>query len=153
MSEKNSFSSDGTVTSEMSAVVTGALPAALSRGFPLIYLAGGMNSDWQDKVIAALPTASFRDPRKHGLSDEKEYTEWDLKGIMDCQIVLAYMDSANPSGFGLSLEVGYARALRRTIFYVCEDTTERQKYFGMMRACATRCFDSLDAAIEAMRNE
>jgi hypothetical protein len=118
----------------------------------MIYLAGGMKSNWQDKVIAACPPPAFyfRDPRTHGLTDEKDYTKWDLAGIMDSQLVLAYMDSANPSGFGLSLEVGFARAMHRTIFYVCEDTTDRQKYFGMVRACATRVFDSLDTAIVAI---
>ncbi len=118
-----------------------------------IYLAGGMKSQWQDRVISALPQYSFVDPRGHGLSEEKAYTEWDLRGIRDSQIVLAYMDSANPSGFGLSLEVGYAKALGRTIFYVCEDDTPRQKYFGMVRACATRVFTSLDDAIEALNAE
>lgn len=118
----------------------------------LIYLAGGMKSDWQDRVIAACPPPMFyfRDPRTHGLTDEKDYTKWDLAAIMDCHVVLAYMDSANPSGFGLSLEVGYAKALGRTIFYVCEDTTERQKYFGMVRACADQVLGSLDDAIKAL---
>jgi nucleoside 2-deoxyribosyltransferase len=118
---------------------------------PIIYLAGGMKSNWQDEVIAALPAVTFRDPRSHGLTDEKSYTEWDLKAIRDCDVVLAYMDTFNPSGFGMSLEVGYAHALGRIIFYVCEDETPRQKYFGMVRACATKCFDSLERAIEALR--
>ena len=117
----------------------------------MVYLAGGMKSDWQDRVIAACPHLAFRDPRTHGLTDETEYTEWDLRGIRDSQIVLAYMDAGNPSGFGLSLEVGYARALGRTIFYVNEDAPERQRRFGMVRACADQVFDSLDAAIEALR--
>lgn len=116
----------------------------------IIYLAGGMKSQWQDRVIAALPQYGFRDPRTHGLENEKDYTEWDLRAIRDSSIVLAYMDSANPSGFGLSLEVGYAKALGRTIFYVCEDATERQRFFGMVRSCATCIFSSLDDAIEAL---
>ncbi|WP_343638994.1 nucleoside 2-deoxyribosyltransferase domain-containing protein [Roseateles sp.] len=115
-----------------------------------VYLAGGMKSHWQDRVIAAFPDVDFIDPRSHGLLDEKAYTEWDLNGVARSDLVLAYMDSANPSGFGLNLEVGFAKASGVPIWYVCEDTTQRQRYFGMVRACANRCFDSLDHAIEAL---
>jgi nucleoside 2-deoxyribosyltransferase len=115
-----------------------------------IYLAGGMKSEWQDYVISRLPEHSFIDPRSHGLKDEKDYTAWDLLGIRECSLLLAYMDSENPSGFGLSLEVGYAKALGKTIYYVCEDATARQKYFGMVRACSDRVFTSLNDAISAV---
>lgn len=117
----------------------------------IIYLAGGMKSQWQDRVIAALPYCKFIDPRTHGLADEKAYTEWDLCGIRSSTLVMAYMDSENPSGFGLSLEVGYAKAMQKKIVYVCEDTTPRQRYFGMVRACADEVYASLDAAIDALR--
>jgi len=116
----------------------------------MIYLAGGMKSGWQDRVISAVPKFSFKDPRAHGLRDEKAYTDWDLRAIRDSQIVLAYMDSQNPSGYGLALEIGYAKALGREIWYVCEDILDRQKFFGMVRACADRQFDSLDQAIDAL---
>jgi nucleoside 2-deoxyribosyltransferase len=115
-----------------------------------IYLAGGMKSSWQDKVISAFPEYSFRDPRTHHLQDEKGYTEWDLRGIRESQLVLAYMDASNPSGFGLCLEVGYAYALDREVWYVCEDEVPRQRYFGMVRACSARLFSSLDSAIYAL---
>jgi len=118
----------------------------------MIYLAGGMKSDWQERVIQGAPQFSYKDPRSHGLSEEKAYTEWDLRAIRDSQLVFAYLDSDNPSGYGMSLEIGYAKALGREIWYVCEDATARQRYFGMVRACSDRVFDSLDAAIEALFN-
>lgn len=116
----------------------------------MVYLAGGMKSGWQDKVIDGARAVAYKDPRCHGLESEAEYTEWDLRAIRDCNLVFAYMDSDNPSGYGLSLEIGYAKALGREIWYVCEDATARQKYFGMVRACSDRIFNSLDAAIEAL---
>jgi nucleoside 2-deoxyribosyltransferase len=112
-----------------------------------VYLAGGMKSGWQDRVIAAHPEMRFLDPRSHGLTTEEEYTEWDLQAIRLSDVVLAYMDTGNPSGFGLSLEVGYANALGKRILYVCEDASPRQKYFGMVRACSDRVLASLDEAI------
>jgi nucleoside 2-deoxyribosyltransferase len=119
-----------------------------------IYLAGGMRSKWQDRVIAACPQFTYLDPRTAtGLVSEKDYTEWDLNAIRHSALVLAYMDTDNPSGFGLCLEVGYAYGIGRRVFYVCEDTGARQRYFGMVRACSERVFDSLDAAIEALNRE
>jgi nucleoside 2-deoxyribosyltransferase len=109
-----------------------------------------MKDGWQDRVIAGCPAHQFLDPREHGLANELMYTAWDLAAIRESDLVLAYMNAGNPSGFGLSLEVGYAFALERPVWYVCEDQPERQRYFGMVRACAGRMFDSLDAAIEAL---
>lgn len=117
-----------------------------------IYLAGGMKSEWQDRVIAAHPDIDFMDPRTHGLADEEDYTRWDLNAIRSSGLVFAYMDADNPSGFGLNLEVGYAYALGIPVWYACEDRTDRQRRFGMVRACSARIFDSLDSAIEALND-
>ena len=119
-----------------------------------IYLAGGMKSQWQDRVVRAAPEhLVIKDPRSHGLSDEKSYTAWDLAAIRESCLVVAFMDAENPSGFGLSLEVGYAHALGIPVWYVCEDTTDRQRFFGMVRAVSERVFESLDAAIDALQDQ
>lgn len=112
-----------------------------------IYLAGGMKSNWQDTVMNVCPMHEYIDPRTHGLTTEDEYTKWDLDGVRGSDLVFAYMDTANPSGFGMSLEVGFAKALGIPVWYVCEDASERQKYFGMVRACADRKFSCLAEAV------
>jgi nucleoside 2-deoxyribosyltransferase len=114
-----------------------------------IYLSGGMKGSWQDQLLT-LPVVVI-DPRTRGLTEERDYTEWDLAGIRASDLVIAYMDSDNPSGFGLSLEVGYARALDIPIWYVCEDTTSRQRFFGMVRACSSRVFNSLTVAVDELK--
>jgi nucleoside 2-deoxyribosyltransferase len=116
-----------------------------------IYLAGGMKTNWQQRLHHALLNHTLIDPRLHGLSDERAYTEWDLRAIRSASLVLAYMDTGNPSGYGLSLEVGYAYAVGKEIWYVCEDASPRQQHFGIVRAVADRTFCSLDAAIQALR--
>ena len=118
-----------------------------------IYLAGGQKSTWQDAFIASEAKVEWVDPRSHGLTNEKDYTAWDLAGIRRSQHLIAYLDTANPSGFGLSLEVGYAHALGIPVWYVCEDNTGRQKYFGMVRAVSERVFDSLASAIVAAESK
>ena len=116
-----------------------------------IYLAGGMKTGWQDRYIDRFKNFNFIDPRSHGLTDEKEYTGWDLDGIRRSDLVIAYMDTLNPSGFGLSLEVGFAKALNIPIHYVCEDNIDtRQIYFGMVRACATKVFFDIEDSFELL---
>jgi nucleoside 2-deoxyribosyltransferase len=110
-----------------------------------------MKSGWQDSVMNACRKHEYIDPRTHHLTSEKEYTKWDLAGIRASNLVFAYMDTTNPSGYGMCLEVGYARAIGRTVWYICEDASERQKYFGMVRACADRVFDSLHDAIKSLK--
>jgi len=112
-----------------------------------IYLAGGMKSNWQDLFINKFPEYKFIDPRTHGLKDEKEYTSWDLQGVLDSDVVIAYMDKSNPSGYRLCLEVGYAKALNKRIIYICEDESDRQRYFGMVRACADEIYTNVNQAL------
>jgi nucleoside 2-deoxyribosyltransferase len=84
----------------------------------IVYLAGGMRSNWQDRVIHAVSGVEWRDPRSHGLTEEKEYTKWDLYAVQECDVVFAYMDHDNPSGYGMCLEMGYAHALGKKIILV-----------------------------------
>lgn len=115
-----------------------------------IYLCGGMHNNWQDTTARLLVNHTVIDPRASELQDENEYTAWDLQGIKDADLILAYMDNDNPSGFGLNLEIGYAYALNKPIYFVCEYLGFRHKYFGMARVCASRLFDSLGEAIAAI---
>jgi len=117
-----------------------------------IYLCGGMHNGWQDKAKALLSGHEVLDPRSHGLKDERAYTEWDLWAIAKCDVVLAFMDNANPSGFGLNLEIGYAYGIGKPICFVIEDLGYRNKYFGMARSCASRVFDQLEDAVRRIND-
>lgn len=88
-----------------------------------IYLAGGFRSGWQEKVIAAIPGSRFKDPRAHSLKDKASYTLWDLEAIRDCDVLFAYLEAANPGGYALALEVGFAKALGKRIIFVNEKHT------------------------------
>jgi len=118
-----------------------------------IYLAGGQKSQWQDAFINSKAAVEWIDPRTHGLTDEVAYTAWDLAGIRRSRHLIAYLDEANPSGYGMSLEVGYACALGIPVWYVCEDKTARQRFFGMVRSVSNRVFDSLSDAVSAAETE
>ena len=104
----------------------------------VIYLAGGMSDDWQDKASSLLPGCICKDPRSWSDPTPAIYTKRDIDALLDSSYMLAYMDSRNPSGFGLSLELGYAAALGRKIVFVDAIKDDwRSKYFGMHRELAS----------------
>ena len=112
-----------------------------------VYLSGGMRSGWQDRVKKNCPDIDFIDPRAHGLGDPDQYTLWDLLGVSVCDILFAYMEDDNPSGFGLTFEVGYAKALGKRIVLVDE---QMHKYMAIVRASADVVLSSLDEGIELL---
>lgn len=114
---------------------------------PVVYLAGGMRSNWQNVVKEALRKAQlpviFIDPREHGCADEQKYTSWDLEGVRRADIVFAYLEKDNPNGAGLALEIGFAKALnessvavKKKILYVEDAGFQFSRYFGMARVCS-----------------
>lgn len=114
-----------------------------------IYLAGGFKSGWQEIVKKELGGKYlFHDPSQHGIPDPCEYTAWDLKLIRDSDIVLANMESDNPGGYALSLEIGYASAYNKPIFLVDDPG---RKHFDMTRQCADEVFPNLDSIMKYMK--
>ena len=111
-----------------------------------VYLAGGMKNNWRGIVKYRLPDVVFLDPCRHELQVAEQYTIWDLAAVRECDAVLAYMEVDNPSGIGLALEVGYARALGKVI--VCVDGKPEDKYLGMVRCAADIVVGTLDEAVK-----
>lgn len=123
-----------------------------------VYLSGGMNeSNWQQKVIDEVGHEgyTFFNPREHMLEDSKQYTFWDLYYVEKCDIVFAYMEAQNPSGYGLTLEIGYAKALNKPILLVdrrSETVQDFSKYFKIVRESSTIVFDRLEDGIKLLKN-
>jgi nucleoside 2-deoxyribosyltransferase len=122
-----------------------------------IYLAGGINvSNWQKKVITTTNKNGFVffNPREHSLLNSKEYTIWDLFYVKNCDVVFAYMQKDNPSGFGLTLEVGYAKALNKLIILVDEKSLFEKDFsekFRIVRESASIVFDNLSDGINFLK--
>ena len=117
---------------------------------PVVYLAGGMRSNWQDAVKAALPGFIYLDPRDHHFKEEALYTAWDLAAVRRCDIVLGYIERDNPNGAGLALEFGYAAAQGKALLYVEDPGFPHTRYFGMVRAIADSHFTDMEAALRAL---
>lgn len=104
----------------------------------IVYLAGGMKDGWQERIVPFLDGHEILDPRSWGSPDPAVYTARDLEGIRKADCLLVHMSSSNPSGFGLSVELGYAYALGKRIIFCDEIEGDwRSGYFGMHRQMAT----------------
>lgn len=114
-----------------------------------IYLAGGFRSGWQSIVRSKLEGFELLDPGAHDIEEPEAYTRWDLDAVQEADIVLANMEASNPGGYSLALEVGFARALGKTIYFVDQiEDPSTSRYFEMVRQCSDRIFKSLEKAIE-----
>lgn len=123
---------------------------------PKIYLSGGFRSNWQKRVIDALGNSCvFFNPREHNLNNPQEYWIWDIHFVRECDIVFAYMEADNPSGYGLMLEIGLAYGLNKTIILVDEKSKydeDFSKYFKIVSSTAGACFDDIEKGIEYLKN-
>lgn len=117
---------------------------------PVVYLAGGMKSGWQDAVKKAVPGVIFIDPREHGLKDEAGYTAWDLAGVERADVVFGYMESDNPGGAGLAVEFGWGARAGKTLMLVEQEGYAQQRYFGMVRALAHVKYSGENGLAEAI---
>ena len=92
------------------------------------YLAGGMRGEpWQDKVRELLPGHGFIDPMHSGLKNPADFTQWDVGGVAICDGIIAYMEEDNPSGIGLTLEIGLALGMGKPVWFANESTASRWK--------------------------
>ncbi|MBD8083019.1 nucleoside 2-deoxyribosyltransferase domain-containing protein [Chryseobacterium caseinilyticum] len=122
---------------------------------PKIYLAGGFKGGWHDDVVKKLGD-SFQifNPQQHNLDEAEKYTYWDLYHVKKCDILFCYMSKDNPSGYGLALEIGYARALNKLIVLVddrSKDDEQFKRYFSICQASSNVILETLDEAIDYVR--
>ena len=123
-----------------------------------VYLAGGMNqSDWQKEVVDYVSNEDyiFFNPRLHNLDIVKEYTLWDLYYVSKCDLLFAYMQEDNLSGYGLTLEVGYAKGLNIPIILVDERSKVDSSFanrFKFVRESSSIVFDNFQEGLKLLKN-
>jgi hypothetical protein len=76
-----------------------------------VYLAGGMESNWRTGVKEALLDVVFLDPCEHGYDKPELYAAWDARAVDACDVLFAYLEADNPSGYGMVAEIGRAAGL------------------------------------------
>lgn len=120
-----------------------------------VFLSGGFKSNWQAKVIQELGEQFiFFNPREHGLEHSDFYTTWDMHFVKECDILFAYMEESNPSGYGLAFELGLAHSLQKTIILVDEKSKTSEsfaRYFKILHNPSGVVLESLNDGIEYLR--
>lgn len=122
---------------------------------PLVYLSGGHHSGWQRRVKAAVPQFDYLDPSMHHIGQADAYTAWDLAAVRACDFVFAYLESSNPSGYGLSVEIGYARALEKFVVLVDEKSssdTRLEKRLRILQSTASVVFSRFSDGVHYLRS-
>lgn len=130
---------------------------------PRIYLAGGMRSGWQQRLMTAIrekykEAIIFLDPCAGHCAEEVAYTNWDLTAVETCDIIFAYLEKDNPGGHGLALEVGFAVGManagapRKHIIFVNEPGHVADRYMGMTRVCSDVVVDSFEKGVIALED-
>ncbi len=115
-----------------------------------VYLAGGMKSWWRSIVKKSFdPTFEFLDPCNHELSEPSSYTFWDMQAVKHCDLLFGYFEKDNPSGIGLSCEIGYALGLGKPVILV-NDQPEN-KYFLFVENAGVVKVSSLEEAIRLVK--
>ena len=121
-----------------------------------VYLAGGMRSKWQEEIINALGDKfEFFNPAAHKLVDVDQYTVWDVHHIQQSDIVFAFMEMTNPSGYGLAFELGLAHGLGKTIILVDEKSVTDAdfcRYFRIVTNSSDVVFDDYDEGVNYLRS-
>lgn len=120
-----------------------------------VYLSGGFKSNWQEQVITALKNKFiFFNPREHDLDNSDFYTIWDIHFVKECDILFAYMEQGNPSGYGLSFELGMAYALNKTIILIDEKShndAQFARYFKIMHRPSGVVLNNLNEGVEYLK--
>ncbi len=119
-----------------------------------VFLAGSVDSDWRRQIRSVFPRLTFYDPRDSGLKSPAEYRGWNLFWLSKSAIVFAYMERDNSSGYGLALEIGYARAQSKFVILVDERSLYDKEFsgrFAIAHEAADVSFTQLQQGIEYLK--
>lgn len=115
-----------------------------------------MKSDWHETVIEKCgDDFVFFNPKKHLLDEGDEYTVWDLHHVRQCDILFVYLEQDNPSGIGLSLEMGLAIGLAKTVIFVDEKSGLSEEYhsrFKILRNAASITLNNINDGITLLQS-
>jgi nucleoside 2-deoxyribosyltransferase len=118
-----------------------------------VYLAGGMHSDWRDDLKSSV-NIDFIDPSKKESGNKlsvKEYGVWDLHHIDQCDIVFVYIEKTNPSGYGLSVEAGYAKGKGKTVILCMEPGHDKHSYLRFIENVSDIVFTDIQKAVSYLK--
>ena len=127
-----------------------------------IYLAGGMRSNWRERMIKECPNIEFLCPKSTFRSQDEWWT-YDKVMINTCDVVLIYIEKGKWAPIGMVIEEGMAYGLGKPVILVNErycdgirregESPEEQlaRYLKCTESFCDILFTSLDQAIEYLK--
>ena len=111
-----------------------------------VYLAGGFHGELREHAKDLLQAAGLYvfDPSQTGLQHPEEYVAADLKAIRSSQVVFAFMEDRNPSGYPLCAEIGYAHGLGIPVVFLdqmSQDDSRRHSFDFIRPMCRVTTSD------------
>ncbi len=119
-----------------------------------VFLSGRLDTNWRQQLMSEIPSINYYDPAMHKLDQPSQYTIWDMHFVKSSDLVFGYMDKSNPSGYGLAVEIGYAKGLGKTVILVDEKSdvdNEFSNYFSIVRSISDMVVGSLDEGIALLK--
>lgn len=123
-----------------------------------VYLAGGMRSNWRERVMKEVPNLLYFNPKTKEYSDERMiwspdmYGTWDLVHVRICDIIFGYMEKTNPSGIGMAAELGVGYGLGKTnILCLEQNRIIPPRYSDFMKKVAHITFDDFKESVNYLK--
>jgi len=108
-----------------------------------IYLAGGWDN-WRDFIISKIDNAIFLDPRT--ATDKENWFEREVNMITECDGLIAWVTKDNPSGFGMTYEMGMMYGLNKP--YILINEKEDVYKWSMQTEGAINSFTNIEDALK-----
>lgn len=115
---------------------------------PKIYLAGGWGK-FRDIVIRDT-NADWQNPET--MTNRENWFELETDAIKNCDGMIAWFEKGNPSGFGMTYEMGMAFSLNIPYILICEDEEMLKYKFSMQSLGSERTFSSWEDALVYINN-
>ena len=108
-----------------------------------IYLAGGWGK-FRDRVIYDTD-AEWLNPET--MTNRENWFEAETNAIFECDGVIAWFEKGNPSGFGMTYEMGMAFALNKPYLLICEEPEMLKYKFSMQSKGSEKTFETWEDAL------
>ena len=109
-----------------------------------IYLAGGWGK-FRD-IVARDTDADWLNPET--MTGRVNWFENETNAVRNCDGMIAWFEKGNPSGFGMTFEMGMAFALDKPYLVIVEEPEMLKYKFDMQCAGAEKTFESWEDALE-----
>lgn len=111
---------------------------------PKIYLAGGWGK-FRD-IVMRDTNADWQNPEN--MANRENWFELETEAVKNSDGMIAWFEKGNPSGFGMTFEMGMSYSLGIPYLLICEDEEMLKYKFSMQSLGSEKTFTSWKDALE-----